>query len=281
MKFDDKREANRRHWDRTLDPRNLGAEGIKAGDWQREMALAESADVRLAKRLLHPLDNKLLLDLGGGLGIHALLFAEAGARIIIADISLERLKAARRLIERAGLLDRVDFVVCGAEDLPFVDHTFDRQFTKSVLIHTRLKGASEELARTLSPQGVATFIEPLTKNPFVNAYRFLAAPRAWKNITEYFDKNSLRIVTRAYRSRGFRTRIHWLYFLGFFATAFQFLIPSPWFLRQTERGLLSLDRLIFRLYPRLRQRCWFSVTEIRPGSIGSVIVSRMGGKHKR
>lgn len=262
-KVDDKRAANRRHWDDTLDARNLGPENAVGTNWHREMALAESADVRLAVRLLHPLGDKLILDLGGGLGIHALLFAEAGARVVIADISVERLKAARDLIRQAGYIDRVSFVACGAEELPFIANAFDRQFTKSVLIHTNLERASAELARTLTPRGSAAFIEPLTGNPFVNAYRRLVAPDIWQNITDYFDRRSLRLVALAYRRAGFTTRVHRIYFLAFFASVFHFVLPSVWLQRRFERGLLLIDRLLFRVLPALRSRCWFSVTEIR------------------
>ncbi|MCC5877489.1 MAG: methyltransferase domain-containing protein [Candidatus Sumerlaeia bacterium] len=263
-KVDDKRAANRRHWDQTLDARNLGADNAVGSDWRHEVDLAESADVRLAIRLLHPLGDKIVLDLGGGLGIHAILFAEAGARVVIADISVERLKVARELIRRTGYIDRVSFIACGAEELPFVAHAFDRQFTKSVLIHTQLGRASAELVRTLSPRGSATFIEPLTGNPFVNAYRRIAAPDIWQNITDYFDRKSLRTLGRTFRASGYTTRCHRIYFLAFFASVFHFLLPSVWLQRRVERALLALDRLLFRAFPSLRGRCWFSVTEIRP-----------------
>lgn len=259
----DKRRANRRHWDRTLDPRNLGAAAGEAAGWRRESELARTADVRLALRLLAPLKGKLLLDLGGGLGIHALLFAGEGAHVVIADLSLERLRAARAVAREAGVLDRISFVLCGAEELPFRDDVFDRQFTKSVLIHTTLPVASAELARTLASGGRAAHIEPLTGNPFVNLYRLLAAPRAWRHITDYFDARSLATLRAAHRSRGGRLRVHRLYFLAFFASAFHFLLPVLTLQRGLEKVLLCVDALLFALFPSLRRRCWFSISEVR------------------
>lgn len=260
-----RREANRRHWDGTLDPRNLRAGAGKGSDWRREAELARTADVRRAMRMLGPLDGRLILDLGGGLGLHALLFAERGAHVIVADLSLERLRAARRLAREAGMLDRVSFVLCGAEELPFRNAVIDRQFTKSVLIHTTLPAASRELARTLAAGGRAAHVEPLTANPFVNLYRRLAAPRAWRHITNYFDNRSIAILAAAHRGCGAVVVVRRLYFIAFFASVFHFLLPAPSLRRGVEKVLLAIDAVLFSLVPGLRRRCWFAVIGIRKG----------------
>lgn len=229
---------------------------------ETQLELIPTADVRAAFRFMGPLQGRLVLELGGGLGLHAVLLARAGARVIIADLSRARLKEARRMIEGLGLLSQVSFVCCAAEELPFRDGLFDGQFTKSVLIHTDLPRAAAELHRTLAPKGRAAFIEPLTGNPFVNFYRRVAAPKIWQEITRYFDRDRLATLRAPFADATRPVAIRRMFFLAFFATPFNYSLHKPGVYFPLERALLAVDRALFGLIPPLRRAAWFAIVMV-------------------
>ncbi len=262
----DRRARNRHHWDSTLDARNLSAHR-EGPPLERQLALAESLDVRIALRHLATLGDRLVLDLGGGLGLHAILLARAGARVIVCDISPYRLRAARDLAREAGVPEgRIAFVAAEAEHLPIAGATLDGIFTKSVLIHTDLPRAADECARVLSPAGRAVFIEPLDRNPFVTIYRWLLAPREWRDITRYFDKDAMDELTLPFRARGFKRSVTPVHYVGFFASFAQFSLESPRLMRVMESLLSRFDHMVFAVFPAFRRYAWFAVTRISPSN---------------
>ncbi len=252
---------NRAHWDATLDPRNLRSQ-VPASALQRELALYETVDVRRAIDLLGPLDGRLVLDLGGGLGLMAILLARRGADVVVADVSPRRLAEARRRAREAGVEHRVRLVVAGAEALPFRRRSFDRATTKSVLIHTELRVASAELARVLARDGVAVLVEPLARHPLVNLYRRLAAPAIWGAITTYFTPGEVRTVRLAARRKGFSSRLEVAVLLGFLATPLNYTLGWPRLFRLVEACFDVLDRLLLGMAPGLRRHAWFVLIRI-------------------
>jgi release factor glutamine methyltransferase len=52
--------------------------------------------------------DDVVLDMGTGSGINAILAARAGGRVVAADVSSDALDAARRNAERNGVADRVE-----------------------------------------------------------------------------------------------------------------------------------------------------------------------------
>ncbi|MBI1289644.1 methyltransferase domain-containing protein [bacterium] len=255
-------ERNRRHWEENLDAQNLDREANV--DLERDLQLYATADFQEACRFLFPLAGHTILDLGGGLGLSAILFARAGAHVIVADLSLPRLRAAHKLIEEAGVADRVTFIQCSADALPFATGSLERQFTKSVLIHTPLKDTAAELERTLSPQGLACFIEPFDANPFANLYRRLAAPDAWKDITQYFNRPVARTLMSAFPADRWRRSLRMMYFFAFFATPLNYLLHLPGAYRIAESLLLKLDSLCFTVVPATERFGWFGLFKISP-----------------
>ncbi|MCB2153432.1 class I SAM-dependent methyltransferase [bacterium] len=254
---------NARHWSETLDAANLGREESQV-DTERQLALYETADVRLALDAMEPLRDKWTVDLGGGLALGAILLARRGARVVISDLSVPRMKAARETVRRLGLEDRIHFVVAKGETLPFADGAVERLFTKSVLIHTDLPHAARECGRVLARDGRAAFIEPMRRNPFVNLYRRLLAPKIWTEITTYFRPAEFRTLRKG-MGKSRQARLEPMYFLGFFASAFQFALPHPKIARILEGVFLRIDRVLFRALPSLRKHAWFGVLVISPG----------------
>lgn len=249
-------ESNRRHWDQTLDAQNLKGDGPGLS-LETQLALAETADVRAAFAALAPLRGRTVLDIGGGLGLMAILLARRGARVVIADISPARLRAARALAEQAGVSRRISCVCCSAEELPFASSVMPGVISKSVLIHTDLVRSAAEIARVLA--GKAALIEPTTGNPFVNLYRRLGAPAIWQEITDYFDESRFRLLEAPFH--GAQVNRKPLFFLAFFATPFNFSLPMPRVYRALEGLLCAIDAALFRL-PVVRKFAWFQVVSV-------------------
>lgn len=261
----DRRARNRAHWDGSLDPANLGSRKADPGEFARQVALFNGADVRLALKHLEPLDGRVTLDLGGGLGLAAVLLARRGARVILCDLSRTRLVEARRQLSGLGLAERVEFLQAEAEHLPFSDGALERAFTKSVLIHTNQSSTAPELGRVLAACGRAAFIEPLDANPLVNAYRAVLAPGEWRSITRYFTAASLdQWGASMARPAGRAHRLRPIFLVSFLASVFQFAVPNPAAFRAVEAVLLAIDRLFLGLFPRLAARSWMGVLLIGP-----------------
>ncbi len=256
----DRWARNRDHWNQTLDARNLQS-GEGDLDAERETALYETADVRWTMDRFEPLRDRWVMDLGGGLALAATLFARRGARVVICDLSVERLKVASRFVQRMGLGDHIYFVVGSGEALPFATGSIDRVFTKSVLIHTDLAPTSGECGRVLARNGKAAFIEPMRRNPFVNLYRRLFAPKIWQDITTYFRHEEFAIVAKGVKRqhRDAHARLRPFYFTGFLASVFHFAIPNVTLMRLAEKIFGVIDGVLFTLFPGLKKNAWFSV----------------------
>ncbi len=129
----------------------------------RDYALAE---YRLARsrnyfaelgRIPATIEGSRVLDLAGGPGTWAELFARAGARTVCwTDRSPEFLRHASAYVEGHGLSERVRFVLSDITSIPFRKETFDIVFCRLALHHSRDETATlEETARVLKGGGVA------------------------------------------------------------------------------------------------------------------------------
>ncbi|NQS77058.1 MAG: class I SAM-dependent methyltransferase [Peptococcaceae bacterium] len=103
---------------------------------------------RLIPTWLAPVEDREVLDLGGGTGINAAALYRSGARVTIADASPAMLKKA------AGKNMQVRLVQALAEDLPLPDSSFDIVLISDAWHHfTDQAGAAAEVARVLRPTG--------------------------------------------------------------------------------------------------------------------------------
>jgi len=267
---DSPRAANRQHWDRTLDPQNLSQDRTEF-DYETELLHWDSTEQRWALSRMRPLGGRMVLELGGGLGVGAVALARGGAYVALLDISVERAKAARRAIRRAGLEDRIFVVVGAAENLPFREGAFDYVTTKSVLIHTDLPRAAAEIHRALRPGGRAVALEPLDSHPGLLVYRRFFAPPEWKRITRYWNPREAREFLRAFRPPGENAdgegaleektggaRLRFFYFFGFLSAFFTYGRFRCRPLRRLFETLCDpLDAALLRFFPFFRWKCWF------------------------
>ncbi|MGF1573491.1 MAG: methyltransferase domain-containing protein [Sumerlaeia bacterium] len=254
-------QINKEHWNAVATVKNLKGNTERV-NWEKERQLYRSADVTQGYSFLEPLAGKVVVDLGGGVGLSAHDFLDRGARVLIVDVSIARCKIAQKHFVAQGFQGEIQCIVAAAQALPLAAESVDRLWTKSVLIHTPLKRTAKELARVLKPGGKAWFVEPMRRNPFVNLYRMLQAPQIWQQITTYFSPREFRLLRRAFRQKGFSTSTSVYYFFGFFAFVFSFLISSPTLFRLAEKFFGTADSILFSLLPGIKRFAWFGALAV-------------------
>jgi SAM-dependent methyltransferase len=114
-------------------------------------------------------DGGRVLEYGCGNGTNTLVFARRGVAITGIDISESGVTHARAQAARVGL--DTEFEVMDAENLRFEDGSFAAVAGKGILHHLDIEKAYGEIARVLTPDGRAVFIEPLGHNPLINWFR--------------------------------------------------------------------------------------------------------------
>jgi SAM-dependent methyltransferase len=254
-------ERQRVHWDAVLDADNVGRGRVTARKLLREAQFTRLPENRALWRAVSACDAPLVVDLGGGLGAIAVALAlSTSARVVVADVSGERLHALRGALaeleaDLPGLLDRILLVQTSAENLALRSGAVDILWTKSVLIHTELEASMAEVTRCLGPEGRAVLCEPTEANPLVKLYRRFLAPKEWREITRYFSTERERCVLDALRDP--ETERH--HVIGFLAFVWQFALRSVWMLRLSLLVLEPIDRLMMRIWPAWRRRAWFVV----------------------
>lgn len=98
-------------------------------------------------------NNKLVLEVGVGLGADHELLAEKGARLSGIDLTDRAIEHAKRRLALKGLVS--DLRVGDAENLPFPDASFDMVYSWGVIHHSPDTGlAAREILRVLKPGGV-------------------------------------------------------------------------------------------------------------------------------
>lgn len=95
-----------------------------------------------------------VLDLGAGIGRHALAFARMGHRVTAFDASETSVATVRQVSQREGFA--LDTVLGSMSALPFADGSFDHVLAWNVIYHgdeTVVRSTLAEVARILRPGG--------------------------------------------------------------------------------------------------------------------------------
>jgi ubiquinone/menaquinone biosynthesis C-methylase UbiE len=251
---------NEAYWADNLDPANLGGQS----EFERELPFNIPPDWEWATAIIRqnapskPASTRPapLLDLGAGLGVQAVAFADMGWPVVAADIAHSRLLLLQQNVARVRPDARIWPVRCRAEALPFRTASLGAFATRSVLIHTQLTATAPELARTLCPGAPIAIAEPLTSNPFVQLYRQTLAPREWKSITCYFDPDGSEVQLLE-KHLGPLEQQRW-YFTAFLAFGFQFAIRQAMLWRVSLTLLRLFDSLLALILPRyIHRHAWF------------------------
>ncbi len=111
--------------------------------------------------------NKKILEIGCGMGGFSVFLAQKGARVVGVDSELYNkiLNTAKKFAKLKGV--KVDFKVVNAQELKFVDESFDALVMNSVVEHLEKPfKVLSECKRVLKPEGMLFVNFPLFYGPF-------------------------------------------------------------------------------------------------------------------
>jgi len=168
---------------------------------------------------LSELKGKKVLEIGPGAGGHSALFAHHGAHVTSVDITFQRARSTSAKFElMAEKADHCAALQGDAENLPFLEETFDIVYSNGVLHHTSdTEAAIDEVFRVLKPGGRAAIMLYCKSSWHYWLNMFLCVGvlqgKAWgdKNwlgkATEWGGKNRQTVanpITRCYTASGIR-----------------------------------------------------------------------------
>jgi ubiquinone/menaquinone biosynthesis C-methylase UbiE len=160
-----------------------------------------------------------VLEIGPGAGGHSALFAKYGAIMSSTDINFLRAKATQLKFDLMGpIANGCQSVQSDAENLPFLDNTFDIVYSNGVLHHTPdTEKAIEDVYRVLKPGGKAVIMLYCKDSwhYWINMFlcvgilsgKFFTGTNWLGRATEWGGKNTQTIenpITRCYTSRGIK-----------------------------------------------------------------------------
>jgi SAM-dependent methyltransferase len=172
---------------------------------------------------LGTLDDKLVLEIGCGLGKTATNLAMSGAVVVAMDISFFSVVATDRQASLNNVSDRVHLLTGVGEKLPFASESFDVVFGKGVLHHLDVGQGWSEIERVLKPGGKAAFSEPMGMNPILDFVRdYVPYPgknprgadvplnykqiKKWGSAFDHFEYQEIQLLSMIERGFGHGTK---------------------------------------------------------------------------
>ena len=221
---------------------------------------AQSTDGAPFGRFLRPelVADKAVLEVGCGMGTHAALLAEAGARLTAIDLTERAVEMTTRRFETFGLPGRIERA--DAENLPFADAAFDMVWSWGVIHHSHsMEACLSQITRVLRPGG-----------------RLFLMVYYRPSLVYYVHCGLLRGVMLGQLFRRSLQQIYVAASDGFYARVFtkkelrSLLNPDYESISMTIVGLKA------ELYPIPRNRFKEKLEEITPDWLASSILSRWG-----
>ncbi len=201
--------------------------------------------------------DKVVLDYGCGEGNNALKLLENGTKQVVGiDISKGAIHIARRDVSNP----RVSFMVMSAEELAFLNESFDIIYGTGIIHHLNLAKTLKEIHRILKRGGIAIFMEPLGHNPFVNWYR-MRTPKARTPYEHPLTVEDLAVISSRFKN---------VFQREFYLTVL-FLIPLKKYIPKRIINLMLsfmsvIDRFLFTVFPFLRRYAWIVILKCEKDS---------------
>ncbi|MFZ0039970.1 MAG: class I SAM-dependent methyltransferase [Solirubrobacteraceae bacterium] len=152
------------------DTRFADADGVRPADRFYAINHASDGYFRAALDELSP--EARVLDYGCGSGAYVALHAAGnGNRVTAIDLSPVAIETARARAVADGVQDLIDFRVMDAEHLDLESRSFDFVCGLGVIHHLDIEASLAEVARVMTPEATAVFVEPMGHNPAINLYR--------------------------------------------------------------------------------------------------------------
>lgn len=195
-------------------------------------------------------EGRAILEYGCGPHSHGTILLPRGARLV-AGIDISHVAAVlHHDISLKRDLPSLHSCVMNAESLAFNASSFGVICGTGILHHLDLESSFREIARVLTADGKAIFIEPLGHNPVINLYR---------NRTPEMrsaDEHPLLMSDLDLARRFFgRVDVRYFHLSSLGAVLFH---RMRWFASLVTL-LDGFDRLLFRCLPFLRKHAWAAV----------------------
>lgn len=191
------------------------------------------------------------LEYGCGTGSCAFELARRNVAVTAIDISEEAIDQAKTKAAQQKLPGR--FMVMNAEQLEFDDRTFNLVCGTGILHHLELKTALAEIARVITREGKAVFLEPLGHNPLIRLYRKVTP--ALRTVDEHpLLMDDLKLMRRFFGE----VEVRFFYLTALAAVPFR----QTSFFNVILRCLEGIDNLLFRL-PLFRKQAWIVILTLR------------------
>ena len=134
--------------------------------------------------------------------------------------------------------------------MSFADNSFDLICGTGILHHLDIHAAFHEISRTLRPDGIAVFVEPLGHNPIINFYR-KKTPQM-----RTVDEHPLLIKDIELARDYFKNiDVHYFYLIALLAVPFR----KSFAFKYLVSVFNLIDQLLFRMFPFVRKYAWQSV----------------------
>lgn len=154
--LDPKLEAIQQYWDEHIHDLEIATQPIGTHGFFEELAEYRFDKLRYLPQLVDfsAYKGKELLEVGCGVGIDLIRFAQGGAQVTGIDLSQVAIELARQYFEQEGL--PADLRVMNGEAMLFEDNSFDVVYAHGVLQYTAdAQKMIKELHRVLRPGGQA------------------------------------------------------------------------------------------------------------------------------
>lgn len=223
---------------------------------------------RVVFNMMGPIKDRLILDVGCGIGLDSICLRLKGARVVGLDISPRAEKKAKAITKKLHV--KCEFVVGSIEKAPFVDGGFDMAFGRGVLHHVDIPSCSIEAKRLVRDR--CLFIEPLALNPIVNIAR-----HTFKRSRRTLYEKPLRLQsTSDILKKYFEYVLHKeFYLISLIAYALvYYLFKSDMrrhsFYFHTWKVLNDIDEKLQRRIPFLKNLCWITIVTLIKNSPSSI-----------
>ena len=191
-------------------------------------------------------NKKAVLEYGCGTGSNIGLLLDNGASVTGIDISRVAIeKATQQFIGVSSA--KLSLQVMNAEELEFLNDSFDLICGTGILHHLNLANAFKELSRTLKPDGVAIFVEPLGHNPLINLYR--------KMTPDYRTEDEHPLIQRDFqilKSYFQKVELNYFHLCTIFAVPFR----KTKIFNLLSTALNKLDQFLFKTLPGISKYAW-------------------------
>jgi len=205
-----------------------------------EANITRSCPEREILNELLELDGKHILELGCGRAELTRLIATEGAGRSIAALEVDSIQHG--LNRKISDLPNVEFVMAGAEAIPYADASFDVAFMFKSLHHVPLElmdKAMAELHRVLKPGGLAYISEPVFAGAFNDILRL------------FHDEEQVRLAAFAAVKRAVESGLFELASETFFLAPMHFDDFADF-----EHKVLNVTHSDHRLSPELHEQVW-------------------------